>query len=400
MNWTNQQEAALRAVRRWLKKGDKPYFQLAGYAGTGKTTLAKEAAQMVDGDVYFAAYTGKAAHVLKQHGVPNAETIHKLIYNPSSKSKERLRKLTGALEAAKTADPVDAKRVAALERSVREEEENLHRPLFNLNLDSPLRSAALVVVDECSMIDAQMGEDLLSFGCPVLALGDPAQLPPIRGKGFFSGEPDVVLTEIHRQARDNPIIELATTVRNGGRLKIGQYGSSNVLRRGDVTADKVGEWALRADQLLVGRNKTRKSSNDRVRQLLGVGTNPFPSAGERLVCLRNNHELGLLNGAQYTAREAAQEHDDGFLTLSVENGDGALEPVIAHREYFQGGQPDYWTIRDAECFDYGYALTVHKAQGSQWDDVLLFDEWHGNNRQQWLYTALTRAAERVTVIKI
>lgn len=398
MKWTPQQESALRAVRSWLKSGDKPYFQLAGYAGTGKTTLAKEAAEMLDGDVYFASFTGKAAHVLRQHGAPNAETLHKLIYLPSSKSKARLEKLENQLKAAKQADSVDAARVGELERAVHEEQDNLARPLFKLNLDSPLRNAALVVVDEYSMVDATMGEDLLSFGCPVLALGDPAQLPPVRGTPFFSGSPDVLLTEIHRQARDNPIIDMATTVREGGVLKTGNYGSSRVLRRGDVTGEEVGNWVCRSNQLLVGRNKTRQSSNNRARELLGR-SGDLPVDGDKLVCLRNNHEAGLLNGQQWWALGDSAEYD-GKVALDLSDGNGARVDAVAHPEYFRGGQPDYWNVREAECFDYGYALTVHKAQGSQWDDVLLFDEWRGNNRQQWLYTALTRAAERVTVIKI
>ena len=96
------------------------------------------------------------------------------------------------------------------------ERKRLAQPAFTLNQFSPVKDAGLVVIDECSMVDDRMGQDLLSFGTKVLVLGDPAQLPPVRGSGFFTDTetPDVMLTEIHRQAKDNPIIAMATKVRN------------------------------------------------------------------------------------------------------------------------------------------------------------------------------------------
>ena len=151
------------------------------------------------------------------------------------------------------------------------------------------------------MVDEELGRDLLSFGKPVLVLGDPAQLPPVKGGGFFTeAEPDVMLTEVHRQARDNPIIRLSMAVREGGRLPLGRHGESKVVRRTDIDAAEV----TRADQVLVGLNRTRRLYNARIRELLGF-RDPMPAAGEKLVCLRNDKTQGLLNGGTWTVKASA-----------------------------------------------------------------------------------------------
>src|SRR5215210_6682011 len=254
MTWSPQQDAALKAVADWLRRGDRPVFRLFGYAGTGKTTLAKHIAEHVDGDVAFGAYTGKAALVLRSKGCSDASTIHSMIY--------------------------------------RSRESDEGGPSFILNRQSAAAKADLIIIDECSMVDEELGRDLLSFGRPVLVLGDPAQLPPVKGGGFFTeAEPDAMLTEVHRQARDNPIVRLSMAVRAGGRLPLGRHGESRVLSRGEIDAAEV----TRADQVLVGLNRTRRLYNRRIREILGY-RDPMPAAGEKLVCLRNYKTKGLLNG--------------------------------------------------------------------------------------------------------
>lgn len=395
-NWSPQQAAALDRVGRWLKAKDKPVFQLAGFAGTGKTTLARHLASTVDGPVYFAAYTGKAAHVLSKSGATNVSTIHKLIYTPKGKSQQRLKDLEAERAKLLTHKPVPTTMLEKVEAAIQAEKTNLARPMFQLNSESPLLGAALLVVDEYSMIDTQMGEDLLSFGCPILALGDPGQLPPVQGTSFFSDKPDILLTEIHRQARDNPIIWMSQEVREGRVLRPGSYGSSRVVPYQQLPRDELRSVVLSTDQLLVGRNATRILSNRRARELLGR-TNALPQAGDKLVCLRNNHEVGLLNGQLWKAR-ADSIFDGDCVLLDIESEEGTRVDVSAHPHYFHGNKPEYWERKDAEEFDYGYALTVHKSQGSQWNNVLLFDEWFGKDRRQWLYTAITRAAERIDVV--
>ena len=398
MDWSPQQARALDSVGRWLKSKDKPVFQLGGWAGTGKSTLAKHLSATVDKPVYNAAYTGKAAHVLRKKGATNVSTIHKLIYQPKEKSKQHLREMEDERAEYLTHNPVPTKLIRQLEEGIAREKANLTRPSFQLNLESPLLDAGLLVVDEYSMIDQQMGEDLLTFGCPILALGDPGQLPPVKGTPYFNGDADITLTEIHRQAADNPIIWMSKQIREGSPLKAGNYGDSRVVDSDDVPRSELASMVLSTDQLLVGRNTTRIASNRRVRELMcHPGT--LPVSGDRLVCLRNNHETGILNGQIWTVASLDNNHGD-VVDLTLDGEDGERVGVTAHHHYFEGRTPDYWALKDAEAFDYGYALTVHKAQGSQWNNVVLFDEWHMRDRRKWLYTAVTRAAEKIDIIRM
>ena len=256
--FTPHQDQALRAVADWLKakpgrNGTPQVFRLFGYAGTGKTTLARHIADDVNGNVKFAAFTGKAALVMRNKGCDNASTIHSLIYRTRESGEEQ--------------------------------------PSFELWDDAPASKAKLIVIDECSMVDAELGRDLMSFDCPLLVLGDPAQLPPIQGGGFFTdAEPDAMLTEVHRQAQDDPIVRMSMAVREGRSLDYGTFGESEVVRRDGLDPDRV----MAADQVLVGRNNTRRAYNMRVRERLGI-TEPLPVAGDKLVCLRNNRKKALFN---------------------------------------------------------------------------------------------------------
>ncbi len=365
-----QQDAALLAVSRWLKaakSGKAPQlFRLFGYAGTGKTTLARHIAEGVDGEVRFAAFTGKAAMMLRAKGCNEASTIHSMIYRSQT-------------------------------------EDDTGTPSFSLNRQSDVKKADLVIIDECSMVDEELGRDLMSFGVPVLVLGDPAQLPPVKGGGFFTEqEPDVMLTEVHRQARDNPIIRMSMDIRGGERLSLGEYGSSRVMQRGALGKDDMANLVLAADQVLVGRNKTRRDFNLRMRELMGR-TDPLPVAGDKVVCLRNNKTKGLLNGATFTVK-AVGKAKTGMVTMRLDPDDvSALNVKVSVLPEFFLGQEDNlpWQVRrESDEFDYGFALTVHKAQGSQWDRVVLFDESFAfrEHRDRWLYTAITRAAQSVVVV--
>jgi exodeoxyribonuclease V len=400
-DWSSQQNAALKSVEKWLADPTgSQIFRLFGYAGTGKTTLAQHLVSSVKGEVYFAAFTGKAAHVLGQKGCPNPSTIHRLIYQPKDKSRQRLRDLEANRAKLLTQNPVPQQQVQALDKEIAAERSNLGRPMFQLNMESPLKRAGLVVVDEASMVGRQMGQDLASFGCKILALGDPAQLPPVQDASYFSPErPDVMLTQIHRQAAENPIIRLSQRVREDGVLPNGVYGGSRVVSKGELSRDELAQLSLSVDQLLVGRNETRRSCNQRIRQLKGY-EKPTPVAQDKIVCLRNDHEQGLLNGQIWFCEEEGV-HADETLYLRIANEEGERMSVVAHDAHFLGRELDWTERRNAQEFDYGYALTVHKAQGSQWDNVLILDEWRqAGTRRQWLYTAVTRAAENVTVVKM
>lgn len=392
MEWSPQQEGAIASIREWLRSGRGGIYYLAGYAGTGKTTLARHIVE--DYDALFCAFTGKAANVLQSKGCLGATTIHSLIYQPKEASVARLLELEKQLAETPEDMPTFRQR---LQEQIEKERANADRAFFALKEDSKVNDADVVVVDECSMVDRFVGHDLESFGTPLLVLGDPAQLPPVMGQGYFtSREPDWTLTEIHRQARDNPIIDLATRIRNGDGLVPGVYGESRVILRGQMTPDMV----LGADQVIVGRNKTRIAWNGRIRELLGHD-GPMPIPGERLVCLKNDADKGLYNGAIYHVEEnRGQQDGSSGVDLVVANERGQLIEVDAHESHFLGYDADRWVRRDYDEFTYGYALTGHKSQGSQWGDVLVLDE-SGAFRQdgrKWLYTTITRAAERVTVV--
>lgn len=365
MEWSAQQDRALGAVRAWLRdKTGKQVFKLFGYAGTGKTTLAIELAAGVKGTVLFGAYTGKACLVMRRKGCVGASTIHSMIY--------------------KFDEHVNG------------------QPAFVLNEDSNVRNASLVIIDECSMVDEELARDLLSFGARILVLGDPAQLPPVKGSGFFTqGEPDVMLTDIHRQAADNPIIRLSIDVREGRGLRLGDYGESRVCTRRDIDAEQV----LAADQVLVGMNRTRRGFNGRIRDLKGF-TSHWPQRNDRLICLRNNREKQLLNGGMWTVKRAGQPNERGIIEMAVLSDDDPMldSPidVNVYQNFFVGTEEAlHWRDRMyTHEFDFGYAITTHKSQGSQWDDVMVFDESAAfrDNARRWQYTAITRAAERITAV--
>jgi exodeoxyribonuclease V len=252
------------------------------------------------------------------------------------------------------------------------------------------------------MVDAELGRDLMSFDCPLLVLGDPAQLPPIQGGGFFTNtEPDAMLTEVHRQAQDDPIVRMSMDVREGRELDIGRYGESEVVSRKELDPDRV----MAADQVLVGRNNTRRAYNMRVRQRQNI-EDVFPVAGDKLVCLRNNRKKGLFNGGLWRVKSRNTSRSKSrilSMRLSPDEDLGhKVTKVSVRADCFEGGvEAIAWEQRKPyDEFDYGYVLTVHKSQGSQWDDVVLFDESFAfqESRARWLYTGITRAAKRLSIV--
>lgn len=362
--WSNQQTQALGKISSWLKdRRGQQIFRLFGFAGTGKTTLAREIEGMSP-NVIYATFTGKAALVLRSKGCQSASTIHSLIYKV-------------------------------------EVDSDTGKPKFVLNKDSMLARATVLVLDEVSMVGEELARDLMSFGKKILALGDPFQLPPVKDAGFFtSAEPDFMLTEIHRQAADNPIIRMSMDIREGKGIALGDYGSSSVIQRAALGQKRV----LVADQVLCGLNNSRRQFNSKLRTLKGIES-PLPVQGDRLVCLKNKRELGLLNGGLWSADKAEIIGSIAHLRISPDSsGDVQIKTdVKVPVEFFSGTEKDLpWQYRsDYEEFDFGYALTVHKSQGSQWPNVVLFDESRSfrDDAARWLYTGVTRAADSVVVVR-
>jgi exodeoxyribonuclease-5 len=414
------QQDALAKVREWHAKailGDAPQvFRLFGYAGTGKTTIAKEM-QNFARKVQYGAFTGKAALVLSKKGCTNARTIHSLIYRAIERSSEELKALKEQLKAIEN-DPAHKEVADDLRAQIKRLREEAQQPGWSLNLNAFIREwddeakefvsltpPDLLCIDECSMVDRRLGQDLEYFKIPILVLGDPAQLPPVGGGGYFTeATPDVLLTEIHRQAGNNPIIDIATKIRTGRMPGCGTYGDSRILSRVDISRDELREIMMGADQVLCGRNATRDLLNTRMRELKGYA-GILPEVGERVICLRNNHTLGLLNGSMWEVQEVEDLPTEPYFKMTVRSLDEERDPVVtkAHKKVFLREEwEDQYERREADEFDFGYAITTHKAQGSEWGNVVYVDEWPSFKREELRrhqYTGVTRASERITVVK-
>jgi exodeoxyribonuclease V len=191
-------------------------------------------------------------------------------------------------------------------------------------------------------------------------------------------------------------------VREGKDIMHGDYGTAQVISKAEVTQPLV----LEADQVLVGTNRTRRRYNQRLRELKGFSAN-YPQAGDKLVCLRNDPAKGLLNGSLWKVMTSSRETVKPGINLLVspeeDDPDRGVAKIKLLKAAFEDPDAEIpWQQKKRfDDFDYGYALTVHKAQGSQWDNVVLFDESFAfkETRQRWLYTAITRAAKRLTVVR-
>lgn len=373
---SNSQNAAKNSIKEWFwnyrrdPKNTPQVFRLFGLAGTGKTTLTKTIAEDMAVNVQYAAFAGKAALQMQKAGCHGASTIHSLIYKP------RIDQETGV-------------------------------PKFEKVPIHEHDSTQIFIIDEVSMVDQSIGEDLLSFGKPILVMGDPGQLPPVNGAGFFvNDEPDVMLTEIHRQAADNPIIRLARAVREGEMLETGKYGDSIIMPKGSKPSK---EDFLEYDMTICGRNVTRQRLNQTMRRFRGHSQESpdLPIEGERIIALKNDHQKGILNGTLYEVRRVPYDrigHNFSMDLLNLDFGDGkAYVQVRSRDEFFDGSEVkhlDWRVLANVNHFDYGYALSCHKAQGSQWDSCLIFDESYcfREHWNRWLYTAITRAAGRFKMV--
>lgn len=384
---SQEQAEALQAIGAWYKGKTSPYLTLGGYAGTGKTTLIAYLRQaLADFDdsarVGFCAYTGKATRVLEQklreQKVPrrrdSVTTIHGLIY-------QTVTDISGDLRGWDRKD-------------------NIERDL--------------IIVDEASMVDEVIWRDLLSFGIPVLAVGDHGQLPPVGSAFNLMQNPMLRLERIFRQDEDSPIIRLATLARTEGNIPVGVYGDG--VKKLDKAEPETGmavqemleNWRL--DLLvLCGYNHTRVKLNQAIREYREYES-PQPACGDRVVCLRNDRVNKLYNGMTGTIKslyEAGPGNGDWYeAQIEIDNEDRTFEGLILKAQFGERETitrlPSAGTGRPGALFDFGYALTVHKAQGSQAPAVLLFEERFARMSEEdwrrWLYTAVTRAETGLTII--
>ena len=391
---TRKQEEGLRiAVQRY--KDNERWTCIAGYAGTGKSTLIKfiiSALGVESSKVCYVAYTGKAANVLQAKGCPNATTAHKLLY----------------------------KAVPMPDGNYIFEPKALSRADYKI-----------IVVDEVSMLPKEMWELLISHNIYVLATGDPGQLPPVdkTSDNHILDNPHVFLDEIMRQAEDSEIIRLSMWIREG--KPISQFPCSNqqvmIVRPGDVVSGMY-EWA---DQILCSTNAKREEINKYVRQLKGYGA--LPQVGDKVISLRNHWQYlsestnwALTNGSigqierfdlqeawlprsiktggpiTYMYTDIRLEDGDAFFNTPIDyqalvTGTPALDSMQAYRlskAKWTGKVPPF-------DFTYAYGMTVHKSQGSEWPKVLVFEEnfpFSKDEHIRSLYTAATRAEEKLVVV--
>jgi len=419
-----QQAAAISAIVDWYRNPfrQQPVFRLFGYAGSGKSTITAHAIEALglepkcreggpEGGVLFAAFTGKAALVMTRKGTP-ASTIHSLIYRVSEATPQEIARIeqeAADLRASLGTLP-PAEQLFAMERLKRLELRllDIHQPRFVLNDQSMLREADLVVLDEVSMVGAEMAADLLAFGKPILVLGDPGQLPPIKGAGAFTdAPPDVMLTEIHRQAGESAIIRLATMARQGEPIPYGGHDDHVwKMRRTDVGPEQL----LRGGQVICGRNATRLQLNAAMKHAAGFcGPHPVGN-GEKIICLKNRNDLGLVNGMFVSLADIGHDGPLEFsAALTTEDG----VSVAGRHRFYKGHYDDHvqldpersrrdWkAIRGLIETVWGYAITCHKSQGSQWENVVVYDDGLGRtaeDRARWLYTAITRAEQGLAIL--
>lgn len=351
---TAEQQMIAYDIEQFARKSSKQTFVLHGLAGTGKTTLMSSVASIFPGAM-LCTLTGKAASVLRRKTGLDVYTIHAAFY-----------KLVG------------------------EEVKNKKRnPIFSQAHVTGELEGRVLFLDECSMVNQKIANDLLRTGVKIVACGDPGQLPPVEGDTFFN-HPNAMLETIHRQALDSPIIRQAHRVRLGEKYE--NDGDNFVVRGFGEVSNK--EKAS-ADIILCWTNKTRQAVNKHIRQLRGYEMAPMPLAGETILCLRNAVEYGIFNGGLYTLLEPFTEGDTE-ITIEVEG-----RPVTVPNVNFHGlksGLPE--GVQATTWFDFGYALTVHKAQGSEWQRVILIDEYRKQeDRARWLYTGITRASEKIIIVR-
>ena len=378
-----EQDLAVRSILKWIKKGDPQLLTLGGYAGTGKTTLIaylrKALHQLYPNyKVAFCSYTGKASLILKNSLIErnvllkndSVSTIHSLIYTPIID---------------------DENRIIGWQRKEK------------LNVD-------LIIIDEASMVDRKILSDILSYGLSILAVGDHGQLPPINGSFNLMKKPDLRLEKIFRQNKDNPIIDVSILARTKGEIPIKRF-SDTVIKYSRYDNDDMSEINELLDSwneetlILCGYNWTRVRLNKYIRSVLGFDS-PTPEVGDKVICLRNNHQKGIYNGMTGII-QSIESFDEKWFSASILMEDGFVFSGLILKKQFNALRPfnqtnDRKLTLGGDLFDFGYAMTVHKAQGSQANRVVLFEErfkkMDDDIWKRWLYTGVTRAINELYII--
>jgi len=366
---SKMQLECVASICKWFKSS-KMYYVLAGFAGTGKTFIIRHVIDKLGIEmkfVAFATFTGKAALVMTQkaNGDYECQTLHRLLYRAEVDYKGNL-------------------------TFVKKGRDNFRR-------------LKLIVIDECSMVSAELLQDLYDVGVKILFVGDHGQLPPV---GMVSNiykrlseSPDFCLTEIHRQAEGSPIIYLSMLAREGKAIPYGKYADSGLV----IHKSDIGNYIpsmLAADVVICGKNITRTGYNNYIRKEKGF-TDPFPMVGEKLICLKNNwnkciDEYNLVNGMIGYVNEIKHLKDYMEIVFKPEFTKSTCESRLKKTEFLNGKADDDMFSRETDLYAFGYAITCHKSQGSQWEKAFVVNEvLRVEDHKRWLYTAITRASEKL-----
>lgn len=383
----NEQIHAIYDMEHWWNTRDKQVFEISGAAGTGKTTLVRyliERLGLSYDEVLFVAYMGKAASQLARNGLP-AQTIHSAIY--------------------------DVEKVPDRDEDGKLIFKNNGKIKYSLKFvlkDRIGKHIKLIVLDEGSMVNKDIGNDLLSFGVPVIVLGDLNQLPPVFGNSFFLRHPDVILTKIMRQAEGDPIIYLSQQILSGKKLRTGNYGNTSVIRKEDVNDENM----MNANIIITGTNRLRFSVNNHYRtNIKNIKDLAFPQYGEKIICRKNNWKQMIDNGifltngttgvidyidrSSYNGRTINLDFRPDFTKNAFKN------LVVDYKHIYAKPGEDESSNLYNDKIEFAYAITVHSSQGSQWDSVLFMDESYMMkdefSRKSFEYTGITRAKSKLIV---
>ena len=366
-------------------KSDKQYVSLSGPAGSGKTTMIRYAIEYIGlniDQVVCAAYVGKAVTVLNTHGL-NSRTVHSLIYVsvPMPEVDENGHVLRDR----------NGEEIIKMKFIKREE------------LDQPY---SLIVIDEASMINDSLRDEILSFGVPVIFIGDKNQLEPIFGHGSVMLYPDFILTQIMRQKENDPIIALSQMAIKNIPFQPGTYGNSKVLTELPLTKKILTDY----DVIIVSTNNRRESLNNFIRSRLLDQHSIFPIPGERMICRQNNWNVSIGNGLFLTNGTAGDVMDiyksksNKFFEIDFRADVSKMttKKIKVDLSYLKATPEErkLMGLSKYNKFEYGYAITAHLSQGSQYSRVLFIDEAFGSieTRCKLRYTAITRAIDSVDIL--
>lgn len=385
-----QQKIAIESGVKWFFSKSKQVFVISGYAGTGKTTLVRwimDACNISIKDGLYVTFVGKAALVLSQKGLP-AKTIHSAIYDVTDEPKL---------------------------------DENGDRIYINGNLQTVRKfykkehlpeNIKIIIVDEGSMVSDKLFKDLMSFKIPIIVLGDPCQLPPVNGISSCLMNPDVTLTEIMRQAEDNPIIYLSKLAREHrwNEIRFGSYGKKVFVIPKDEIMKK-DEILKKSNAIICGFNRTRQELNYYIREKLFLRTSAEVVLNDKLICRENNWNVslgrniflinGLIGFVKHIDYESSS-HDKLIIDFQPEFiKNSCFENIDLDLYYLKLNHVERNSYRSKlNKFEYGYAITCHLAQGSEFNSVLLFNERFSRSNDdysKWLYTAITRAVNMLII---